>query len=267
VTRSAAALLWVAFALLGGARPAHAQEPAAATHPTAGPRPFATGERLEYDLRYAGLRVGRGSAELLPLETIRGRVAYHAEFRVTGGTWFYHVNDVLSSWIDTTTITSLRFAQDNREGGRHTERQYEIFADRAVFRERADTVDQQSMPDPLDDAAFLYFVRTVPLELGQTYEWNRYFRPDRNPVKVIVLRKERITVPAGTFDAIVVRPIIKTRGIFAEGGEAQLWLADDSTRILLQMKTKLPIGSIGLFLTSYRPGSALAAPATARPDR
>lgn len=42
--------------------------------------------------------------------------------------------------------------------------------------------------------------------------------------------------------------MIKTNGIFAEGGHAELWLSDDERRILIQMKSKLPFGSLNLYL-------------------
>ena len=77
--------------------------------------------------------------------------------------------------------------------------------------------------------------------------------PDRNPVRLRVLRKERVTVPAGTYNAIVVQPIIKTKGIFSEKGQAEVWLSDDSSRILLQVKSKLSFGSLNLYLKSYTP--------------
>jgi len=144
-------------------------------------------------------------------------------------------------------------------------KQYEIFPERAVYIEKTakgdnSTKEQVSVDQPLDDGSFLYFIRTVPLEVGQTYTFHRYFRPDRNPVTIKVLRKERVKVPAGQFDAIVIQPIIKTKGIFSEEGEALVWLMDDPSRIMLQMKSKLKIGSINLYLKSYRPGPA--APAT-----
>jgi hypothetical protein len=104
----------------------------------------------------------------------------------------------------------------------------------------------------------------VPLEVGQTYEFNRYFRPDRNPVKITVLRRERIKVPAGTFDAIVIRPSIKTKGIFSENGQAEVWLSEDDRRIMLQMKSKLSFGSLSLYLKSYRPPSAATPAATSK---
>jgi hypothetical protein len=71
-------------------------------------------------------------------------------------------------------------------------------------------------------------------------------------VRIRVLRKERIKVPAGTFDAIVLQPIIKTSGIFSEGGQAEIWLSDDEKRIMLQMKSRLSFGSLNLYLRTYR---------------
>ena len=71
-------------------------------------------------------------------------------------------------------------------------------------------------------------------------------------MKITVLRKERIKVPAGTFDAIVIRPSVKSKGIFSENGQAEVWLSDDERHIMLQLKSKLSFGSLNLYLKSYR---------------
>ena len=47
---------------------------------------------------------------------------------------------------------------------------------------------------------------------------------------------------------VVVRPVIKTKGIFSEGGRAEIWFADDSTRRIIQMKSRLSFGSLNLYL-------------------
>jgi hypothetical protein len=185
--------------------------------------------------------------EVLGIEPFRGRDAYHTRFLLRGGTPFYRVNDRYESWFDARTLESLRYAQQIDQGSYERERLFDIFPDRRTFVE-AGNAEQPSVADPLDDGSFLYFLRTIPLEVGKTYEFNRYFRPDRNPVRVTVLRRERIRVPAGTFDAIVVRPTIKTTGIFAEGGRAEVWFADDSTRRVLQMRSRLAFGSLSLHL-------------------
>ena len=221
------------------------------------PVPYAVGERLVYDVKFGPLHVGSGSMEVLGNENVRNRPTWHVVFSVKGGTFFYKVNDHFESWIETTTLSSLRHKQDINEGSRDRERVFEIYPDRPSYIED-DKPEKPSVTQPLDDGSFLYFIRTVPLEVGKTYEFDRYFRPDRNPVKITVLRKERIKVPAGEFDAIVIRPSIKSKGIFSENGQAEVWLSDDERRIMLQMKSKLSFGSLNLYLKSYRapPGQA-----------
>ncbi|NUP56316.1 MAG: DUF3108 domain-containing protein [Gemmatimonadaceae bacterium] len=220
------------------------------------PVPFGVGERLEYDVKFGKLRVGSGSMEVADVQEVRGRSSWHTIFQVRGGTFFYRVNDQYESWIDRHSGNSLRFKQDLNEGRRDVERAFEIFPERAAFLENGVDTLQTSVKNPLDDGSFLYFLRTIPLAVGETYVFERYFRPDRNPVTIKVLRKERIEVPAGQFDAIVVQPVIKTSGIFSENGHAEIWLSDDENRIMLQMKSGLSFGSLNLYLKSYRPAQA-----------
>jgi hypothetical protein len=89
--------------------------------------------------------------------------------------------------------------------------------------------------------------------VGETYEFDRYFKPEKNPVRIRVLRRDTVKVPAGTFPTIVIRPMIKNDKLFPENGKAEIWLADDSTRMMIQMKSSLSFGSLNLYLKSARP--------------
>jgi hypothetical protein len=40
--------------------------------------------------------------------------------------------------------------------------------------------------------------------------------------------------------------------MFSSGSEAQVWISDDSAHLIIQINTKLPIGSITMKLRSYR---------------
>lgn len=222
--------------------------------------PYGVGERMDYEVKFGAIRVGSGLMEVQALDTVRGRPTYRTEYRIKGGAMFYKVDDTFRSWIDTVSGASLRAVQNTNEGRYHRNRTLEFFPERATSSENG-RPEEPSVPLPLDEGAFLYFIRTVPLEVGQTYTYHRYWKPDRNPVRIRVLRRERVTVPAGTFDAIVVQPIIKAKGIFSEGGNAQVWLSDDANRMMLQMKSNLSFGSINLFLRSFRLGRPPAAPA------
>jgi len=217
--------------------------------------PFGPGERMEYDVKFGVLRVGNAHMEVVALDNLRGRPAWHTAFWVQGGNFMYRVNDVYESWMDAESLSSLRFVQMLEEGGKDTERRFEIYPERAIFIQtsKKPPKEEPSVSQPLDDGSFLYFLRTIPLEVGKTYDFNRYFRPDRNPVRIKVLRRESVKVPAGTFNAIVVQPVIKTKGIFSENGHAEVWLSDDDRHIMLQLKSKLSFGSLNLYLKSYVP--------------
>ncbi|MCC7195176.1 MAG: DUF3108 domain-containing protein [Gemmatimonadaceae bacterium] len=222
---------------------AGADTPAAATR-------WAVGEFLEYTLKYGALSVGSGRMQVLGRQAIRGRDTWQLQFDFSGGTLFFRVNDAFVSWLDVRTLNSLRFEQRISEPGYKRNRVYEIFPDRSVFTLKGGE-DKPSVADPLDDATFFYFIRTIPLDVGKSYDFYRYFDPKANPVTIRVLRRDTVSVPAGTFPAIVIQPLIKTSGIFSEGGQAELWLSDDDRRILLQMKSKLSFGSLNLYLRKY----------------
>jgi len=216
------------------------------------PAAFNVGERMDYVAKWGKINPGRGSMEIVGVEDVRGKPAVHTRFQLKGRALFFSASYLLDSWVDRDTFTSLRFTQDNDDDPSDKNRVYEIFPDRKTYMVNGGE-ELPSVEDPLDEGALLLYVRTMELEVGQTYELNRYFRPDRNPVIVKVLRKQQIKVPAGTYNTIVVQPMIKTRGIFSEGGHAQVWLTDDDQRIMVQMKTKLSFGSLSLYLTSHRP--------------
>lgn len=189
--------------------------------------------------------------ELDTVDTVRGVPTYHAIFRLTGGTLFFRVDDRMESWFDTTTLTSLRFTQKLHEGRYHADRDFELYPAEQRYERLGDT-SYATVAAPLDDISFLYFVRTLSLSVGAEYRFDRYFQLDGNPIVLRVLRMERITVPAGEFDAIVVQPLIRTRGIFSQKGHAEVWLRADGGHEVLQMKSHLAFGSISLVLTGER---------------
>jgi hypothetical protein len=203
-------------------------------------RPFSVGERLTYNIRVGKLGKGTAVAEIKRLDTVRGIPAYHTIFAVNGSLLFFKVRDYYESWFDPRSMVSLKYRQDIDQGPYDRLRSYDIFAERGVYFDSVKNMELPTSDLPLDDGSFLYFMRTIPLEVGKTYSFNRYFKPDRNPVTITVVRRERIKVPAGEFETIVLAPKIKAKGIFAEDARAEVWIADDSTRIMLMMRTKIP---------------------------
>ena len=230
--------------------------PATATAPTPSPTavPFAVGERLVYGARYGPFSVGTATMEVAGVDTIRAVEAVHFRFLIDGGALWYHIHQNLESWVGRRDFRSRRFLNQTEEKGKAWERKFEIYPDSGMYREAGRDSAAPTVPDPLDDAAFLYWIRTVPLEIGKRYEYRRYFRPERNPVIVEVLKRERVNVAGRKWDAIVIRPRIPNGGgIFAEKADARMWLSDEQPggRIMLALQSNFSFGQVTLKLKEY----------------
>lgn len=223
--------------------------------------PFGPGEHATYKVS-VGLfgGVGEGSMQVVGVDTLDGHPTYELRFDLQGGVLFAKVDDTLRSWLDVSTLAARRFEQRQHEVNFRRHRITDFFPEEGRW-ERVDKDESGELPTdaPLDDVSFLYFARTLPLEVGETYTFNRYYKEDSNPVILKVLRREEVSVPAGTFNTIVVQPIIKTDGLFGEGGKAEVYFTDDDQRILVQMRSRVPIlRHLNLVLESYTPGAPLS---------
>jgi hypothetical protein len=250
-----------AVAMAQPARPVQAaqltaMQPSAATVNTvnAAAVPYAVGEELVYKASFGGIRAGTARMKVDGIEIVRGRPAYHVVFSVDGGIPFFRVHDRYESWIDVETLASLRHRQQISEGRYKRNTLYEIYPERSEYQKEGDSV-RASVANPLDDGSFIYAVRTAGVRVGETRRDDRYFRPDKNPVVLTGLRQENVTVDAGTFATTVIRPTIRTSGIFSDDGDAQVWFTDDASRYPVQVKAKFSKFTLTLELKSVTPGA------------
>ena len=116
---------------------------------------------------------------------------------------------------------------------------------------------KDTMPVPLyvqDILSSFYYARTVPMKVGHPFDIDNYADGKVYQLKVLVHRKEQIKVPAGSFNCIVIEPVLKGEGLFNQKGKLTIWLTDDERRIPVLMKSKVVIGSIDARLKSFKIG-------------
>ena len=218
------------------------------------PVPFAVGEELVYRATFGGIPAGTARMRVDGIELVRGRPAYHVVFSIDGGIPLFRVRDRYESWIDVETLASLRHRQQISEGRYKRNTTYEIYPERSEYQKQGDSV-RASVQNPLDDGSFIYAVRAAGIQVGETRRDDRYFRPDRNPVVLTGVRQEMVEVAAGRFATTVVRPTIRTSGIFSEDGQAHVWFTDDEQRYPVQVKAKFAKFSLTLTLQSIERGA------------
>ena len=217
------------------------------------PVPFALGEELVYRATFGGIPAGTARMRVDGIEVVRGRPAYHVVFSIDGGIPLFRVHDRYESWIDVETLASLRHRQQISEGRYKRNTTYEIYPERAEYQKQGDSV-RASVANPLDDGSFIYAVRAAGVRVGETRRDDRYFRPDKNPVVLTGVRQETVEVAAGKFATTVVKPSIRTSGIFSEDGQAHVWFTDDEQRYPVQVKAKFAKFSLTLTLQSVERG-------------
>jgi len=213
--------------------------------------PFGVGERFDYGAKWNFLTVGKASMEIAGIDTVRDRETYHLRYTMEASIPFYSLVSTLESWSTTDSLFSLRFQQNNKEKERQFFRRFEIFPDSAFYRqiEPQPADSQPTVAEPLDDASVMYFIRRSVLEVGKTYRFSRYFRADRNPILLSVLKRETMELPDGTkVPCLVIKPSVGERGLFGPRADARLWLSDDARRIPVQIRSTQPYGTITLRL-------------------
>ena len=206
--------------------------------------PFQVGERLTYDAKVNSIRAGQASLSIEGLETIRGFGTMHAIFDVRGRILFKKFANHYESWFDTTTLATIRHVQKTDD----VDKSYEFYPARKIYIKNNDGIENPSVSAPLDEASFLFYLRTLPLEVGKTITVERYYHAQKNPIVIHVVRRETVKVPAGEFDAFVLKPVIKSNGLFSVKGDAEVWVAASPARTIVKLRSKLPLGTLYLEL-------------------
>lgn len=218
--------------------------------------PFSVGERLEFRGKFGFINAGTAVLEVVGVEPVRGVPSWQFNFTTEVSTFAYKNRSIFTSWTGQADWISRKFVKDVTENDKHRHEEFLIHPDSGFYRRNASPETKPTSASPLDDVAFFYWIRTVPLKVGETYRYNNYFRAEQNPVVVKVEKREEKEMPDGSkVQTLLLRPIVdEENGMFSKKSKAKLWLTDDARRLPVEIETNLFIGSLKLILTSVTPG-------------
>jgi len=241
-------------------------------HPNAAPVPFGPGEYLEYNVKVGPFGIGGGFMSIDTVETVQGYPSYLFHWGISGSILFgaAKVDDDYRSWMDVESLMSRRFIKDVKQNDYVRRKHYEMYPEELLWElvGESDSGDLASAL-PLDEISFVYFLRSMDLEVGKTISFNRYFKEEGNPVRIEVLRRDTRDTDAGVFNTIVVRPVIPGGSLFDEDAKAEIHLSDDENRYVVYMKSETGIlgMSLSLSLKSALPGQGIAAGSVGEPQQ
>ncbi|MBI4688782.1 MAG: DUF3108 domain-containing protein [Nitrospirae bacterium] len=208
-------------------------------------------EKFEYDLTWTGIKAGSSTLEI----TDNGdsiRIVSTAK----SASWvsvFYTVDDRVESILTKNKYEQfigqpVNYRIKLREG-RHRRDKEVIFRHdigKAIYIDHLNN-EKQEFDTPsfiLDPLSSFYYLRTINLVIGEPVYVTIFDSKKVWDVEVQVLKKEKDTLPAGEVDTILVKPLMKSEGIFYKKGDIYIWLTDDKKRIPVKLKTKVAVGSV-----------------------
>jgi LysM repeat protein len=230
--------------------------PAGPAYPSRPNQAFKPGEHLMFAVQYFNIAAGFAALDVETGPKKNGRATYHIV--ATARThpafeWIFKVRDRIESYVDAQGIFSWQYEKHLREGG-YSNDSVIIYdqLNQKVIKDEGRTI----IPAPpwvQDVLSEFYFFRTLKFNLGDIVSVPVVADDGKSyELLVTIVKRERISVPAGSFDCIVVEPALKFEGLFQQRGRVAIWLTDDEHHVPVLIKSQIVIGTIDIVLREAR---------------
>ena len=234
-----------------------------------GTKPLWFGEELNYKISWAFLTVGEATIKADKLLYNGTEYAYQIETHAKSYSVIdkmFKVRDINMSWMKSDLSKSLGYWQSVREGSYKRDEwlnfDYKNNFYNMYKQNKKGEIYKYTTPftgtEVFDVLSALYYVRNPKIVLQGTIYFDIVNVNKQYPLKVVVHGKEKIKTKAGTFNCIVVEPMISGESIFVVKGKSlKVWLTDDEYRLPVKLEVEVFIGSVKAELYSYKKGSNL----------
>ena len=213
--------------------------------------PFNIGEKLNYSLHFNFIKMGRGYLLVEEDDIVNGIPAHHVTFSAKTSKFadrIFKVRDKVDIWLDQDDLTALKVLKKIREGDYNKNFYTVIDYDKSIAITNNDTIPLDGrVRDPY---SLLFYLRTIPLEVGQILDFTTFDRKKTTSFQVLVAGKEEITTPAGTYNCKIIKPFREGKSLLKNSGDMMIWFSDDEHCIPIQIQIKLKFGSMLLQLLS-----------------
>jgi hypothetical protein len=238
--RAAAALFLAIVAGTGGGSAGSAEAPAF------------VGETLRYAMSWKIFAGGIMTISVSDPMVFEGKPAYKIELSAISNDFisnFFVVRDSITSWVDRSTLQSIRFEKHSVEGKRVDDERIDFdLSDKVATRETGRRIPFET---PIfDSLSSVYYLRTRDLASREPIDIQVVSGKHAYRLEVDVLDVESVKTPAGTFRARKVHPKMKEEGLLKKGGDLWIWFSEDARRIPVMIKSKLNFGVLTARLES-----------------
>ena len=223
---------------------------------------FTTGEVLKYNLHYGFLDAGQAVITVdTKLYKVNNHICYklNVDGKTTGTTnMLFNVKDVFGSYIDTATLFPEIGYRIIKEG-KYRKKEMVYFDQEThnvkVVVEGEPEANFKTPEGVLDLVSGYYNIRNInftKLSVGTVITKNVFFEDKNYSFSMEYLGKEKLKTSKGTFNTIVISPLMPENALFRSGkNSVRLWMSDDANKIPLKAKAEMFVGSVVLDIEDY----------------
>jgi hypothetical protein len=202
-------------------------------------------EKLFFDIYWLGIYVGKAVFEAI-YDKDALRITSRANSASVIST-FYKVEDFAESLIIKGRAAHFRIKQ--REGRYRSDKEtiFDVSNRKITYFDYLKGKKNEHNIEGVvwDVISGFYHLRSCPFIIGKTVYIDVFDSNKLLKTEVSVLRRETISVSGrGEVNTVVVKPDLKSEGLFHKKGDVFIWLTDDEDRIPVRVETKVPIGRV-----------------------
>jgi hypothetical protein len=226
---------------------------------------FGLGEKLNFTINYVGVKAGDAIMEVAPyLVNINGRDCYKINITVRTSSsfeWVYKLDEKYECNLDAQGFFPWRYNSDKTQG--KYKEQFEAIFDQEnhkvkTFEGYLNTFKKEvTIPEYIQDqVSAFYYARTFDIPNLNAWDLITTFqvfdKEQAKPLEVKYLGREEVSVDAGKFKCIKVKPMGMEGGLFGASDDLVIWLTDDVVKMPVKIEIKIKVGSFNVDLDSYQ---------------
>lgn len=207
---------------------------------------FSVGEKLEYAAKFSFLQLGTMTLEVKDTITYRDIDCYVLSSIVTSNPslrFLFSIHDTVEVYARTHDLLPFFYEEKINEGTYHNHAILH-FNQEDLSVTYGDSSAFDIVEDTRDVLTFWYYLRTIPLPVGDTIVLNIHKSKENYEVNCYIQKKEVVKTAAGEFRTLVVSARTDKPGIFGPHGGMEIWYSDDKRRYPVQIRAAMKIGSI-----------------------
>ncbi len=203
-------------------------------------------ESFFYDIYWLGIHVGEAA-----LEASNNNGLIRITSRVNSDPFisaFYKVEDYAESNMINGKPSTFKTKQN--EGKKRSDKETFFNIEKQTvlhINHIKETTDEHSINTDVlwDLLSGFYYLRTQNLNIGEAVYINIFDSNKFYQAEVQVIRKDTIKLlNEKEISAMIVKPILKSEGLFQNKGDISIWITDDEAKTPVRIETEVSIGKV-----------------------